>query len=205
MKRYKRLFRRSFLKMPQFHVDPYAFLAAAILLLLLPLKWFAAVLAAAMIHELFHIAAVELLGGQVHSVEIGVGGAVITAELKSHFLEILCSAAGPIGSFTAFFLFRAYPQFALSAFLQGVFNLLPIYPLDGGRILYCIMEILGAKQIERVQIILNVIIVTLVFVFSLYLTAERGAGLLPVAMALILSLKTFSRKRPCKREENRIQ
>lgn len=186
-------------------MDSFFFLISAVLLLLLPLNWLASVLAAAVIHELFHIAAIRILGGQMHSVHIGIGGAVITAELDNSFREMLCAAAGPIGSFSASFLFRECPQLALSAFLQGLFNLLPIYPLDGGRILRCLLEILGLKHIEWLQITLEILTISFILALSLYLSVERAAGIFPIVVASALTIKTFSRKRPCKREENRIQ
>lgn len=60
--------------------------------------------------------------------------------------ELLCSLAGPVGSFSLFFLSHWLPKTAFCGVIQGMFNLLPIFPLDGGRALRCCLTLLGRKK-----------------------------------------------------------
>ena len=112
----------------------------ALLLLTVPLKLLAAAAVAAGFHELCHICAVRALGGRVEGAAFTVGGAVLDISGLSSGAEALAAAAGPLGSFLLLLCVRIFPALALCAFVQGCFNLLPVYPLDGGRILVCTME-----------------------------------------------------------------
>ena len=115
----------------------------ALLLLTVPLKLLTAAAVAAGFHELCHICAVRALGGRVEGAAFTVGGAVLDISGLSSGAEALAAAAGPLGSFLLLLCVRIFPALALCAFVQGCFNLLPVYPLDGGRILVCTMEQLG--------------------------------------------------------------
>ena len=114
-------------------VDVSACLMGAFLLLTLPLNWLLSALAAAAFHELCHGAAILLLGGRIWGVRIGSGGAVMETEPLSSGKELVCALAGPAGSLLLVLTFRIFPRVAVCALVQGAFNLLPVFPLDGGR------------------------------------------------------------------------
>ena len=111
------------------------FILGSLALLLLPLRWLIGALLAAMVHELFHCIAVIAFGGQVLSLSLGVFGAKIEVSPMSPGREALCALAGPAGSFSMLLIARHFPETALCGLIQGAYNLLPLYPLDGARVL----------------------------------------------------------------------
>ena len=120
-------------------------LGALLLAASLRLLFWAAVAAA--VHELGHVAAVRALGGRVGSFRLTGVGAVIQPRRERMFSygeECLVALAGPAASVLLAIGAAAWGRHfgGADAYLLtgvslalGVFNLLPIGPLDGGRIL----------------------------------------------------------------------
>jgi stage IV sporulation protein FB len=128
--------------MPKFAVSPSACILAALLVLILPLRWiFSAILAAAF-HETCHALAVYLCGGNIHKLTVGGRGAVMCTEALTSGNELICILAGPIGSLLLVLFVRWIPRIAFCGLAHGIYNFLPIYPLDGGRALRCIWSVI---------------------------------------------------------------
>lgn len=130
-------------------ITPGACILGALTVLVLPLRWVLGALTAAAVHELWHWGAVRLCGGDVYCLRIGAAGAVMETGPMSRSRELLCAAAGPLGSLSLLLVIRVLPVTALCGLIQGLFNLLPLYPLDGGRILRSGLEMILAKGTER--------------------------------------------------------
>ena len=126
------------------HEDFFFF--SAILLLLLPLRWIGAGFLAALVHELGHYVTVRLLGGGIVSGEISCRGAKMTALPMKPGQELLAVLAGPGASLLLLFLGPLFPRLAFCGLIQGMFNLLPIYPLDGGKALRCLRSLWSGRR-----------------------------------------------------------
>ena len=137
------------MKHPDLDISFGACFLTAAGLLLLPLDWLVSAMAAAAIHEMGHLAVLRGFGIPIHDIRIGFTGARIGTGPMPAFTELLCAAAGPLFSFGAALLSRWFPVLGLIALAQGVFNLVPVYPMDGGRICRAMGELLRERGSER--------------------------------------------------------
>lgn len=111
-------------------------------------------LLACALHELGHWLAICLLGGKITRLRLTAVGAELALDGSrplSYGQECIAALAGPAASlFTA--ELAAREQLFLLAGLslgQGLFNLLPILPLDGGRALGLLLTSLGEEDRAR--------------------------------------------------------
>ena len=102
-----------------------------------PVGCFWPFLGAAAIHEAGHCLAVKLCGGSIHALSLTVRGAVLQTTPLSYRQEAICALAGPCAGFLLLLLVRLFPWLAFWGLIQGIYNLLPVYPMDGGRALRC--------------------------------------------------------------------
>lgn len=122
------------------YIPPEVFFLGGLLLLVVPLPWLAAWAAAAGVHELGHLAAIALCGGKLQGFRMGLGGAELEISGLTHNRELICSLAGPALGLLLLFLCRTSPRLALCALVQSAYNLLPVFPLDGGRALRSLLS-----------------------------------------------------------------
>jgi len=172
----------------------------ALLLMLLPLPWVTAAAAAAAFHELCHLIAVLLSGGVVHSLRISVGGAVMESYIPDNKKELLCALAGPLGSFFLLAFYHSFPRLALCAAVQGSFNLLPLYPLDGGRVLRCALALFFPEKPELAEQIEGCAAILILSAAVLGAIVFRSLLLLYFCAVLLAK-----RKMPCKQSRIGVQ
>ncbi len=110
-------------------------LVLGLMVLLFPLGFLLGVLLAAFVHELGHVLAVRLCGGHVLGIRFMAFGARIEAAPMEPGQAAVCALAGPAAGAVCILAWRWFPELALAALVQTGFNLIPIYPLDGGRAL----------------------------------------------------------------------
>ena len=177
-------------------IDRGALILAALLLLVLPLPWLAAAFVAAAVHELFHLGAVWLLGGRVGHVRIGAAAAVMDASNLGPGASLLAILAGPVGSFLLFALCRNFPKVAICAGVQGLFNLLPIFPLDGGRMLETGLQMLCPEKGEKLALWIQRITLAAITAGALWGSLALHLGIGPLIFAQVWILKAISRKKP---------
>ena len=171
-------------------IQPAALILAAAGLLLLPMEWFAAAIAAAAFHESGHLIVLKWLHLPCRNLSIGAAGARIETGFLTSAQEFLCAAAGPVASLFLLLFWKVFPRMAVFGLVQGLFNLIPVYPMDGGRMLRIILFRLIPDSAELLMKLLS-----LVFVFALCLCLIRLKmyGLL-IAAGLYLLTKPTTEK-----------
>lgn len=114
------------------------------------------VLAACALHELGHYAAIRLLGGRVTRLRITCVGAEMA--LSARFPmgpagELAAALAGPAVNLLCAGLCAGLGEgwycFAGIHLALGLFNLLPVGPLDGGRVLGCLLALAGRQDLAE--------------------------------------------------------
>ena len=167
------------------------YLLLAGMMLFVPLSWIIAAVAAA-VHELGHFLAIWILTGQKIWPKPYTFSARMPLPEMSVGRELLCALAGPAAGLCLLLLARWLPRIAACALVQSAFNLLPMWPLDGGRVLACLMDLLlqppTAQRFCRcvANTVRGILVVAAVFAaFRLKL------GILPLAVAGIV---VFPRK-----------
>ena len=178
--------------------QPSALLLMAALILLLPLDWLLAALLAAALHELGHLAAIKAFGRHPVFLSVGMLGATIHTGPLTNRAEFLCAAAGPWASLMLLLLCRLFPKLALCGLLQGLFNLIPLYPLDGGRMLFCLLRWCCPRRAERICSIVQRLVL-FGFLALLLLAGIRGkSGFVLFLFCITVLSRLLLSKIPCK-------
>ncbi len=131
------------------NITPWSCIVLAFLLLTVPVRWLFAAIFAALVHEAAHYIAACFLGGRVEGIRLSGSGAAMGVWGLSPGKEAVVALAGPAGSFLLVLLSELFPELALCAMVQGSYNLLPIFPLDGGRTVRCVLSLVLGKDKSR--------------------------------------------------------
>ena len=178
----------------------------ALLCLAVPLDWVLSAIIAACVHESCHILGVLLCRGRIYSIRIGSRGAVLDGSPMEPLRELLCILAGPAGSFALLLCGEYCPKVALCGVVQGAVNLLPVYPLDGGRALLCMARLLFSPETAAGICAM----VRRLFIAALLLLGMVGIivydlGVFPVAAMVFLFSGAAFGKIPCNESDLAVQ
>ncbi|MBQ7346102.1 MAG: hypothetical protein IJW45_08610 [Oscillospiraceae bacterium] len=170
----------------------------ALCVLSVPLQWIIAALVAGVVHELSHYLMIKACGGRVTGFQAGIGRATMEARGLSEGSELLCALAGPVGGVCLLLLGRWFPRLAICGALQSIFNLLPIYPLDGGRMLRsCLVMILGDGG-ERVCHLVGRSVLVILCAIGIYLGFVLRWGVVCLMICGWIVVRAIYEKIPCK-------
>ncbi len=138
---------------PSIHIHPLFFLLAISAFLTGAIYEFVILFSIVMIHELGHFFTAKHFGWRVTKIEFWLfGGAVVSEEHNTRpFREqVTVILAGPLQHIWIFAVLTIlqvtmgpHPLLSVAGFYNGVillFNLLPIWPLDGGKIIFYMMN-----------------------------------------------------------------
>lgn len=179
----------------KFDIMPYTYIYITIMLLLVPFKWILAWLLAAAFHEMCHIIAVKLCGGEIQRMLIGLGGAKIECSALNRTKSLLAVLSGPLGGLLPLLLARWIPRTAFCCWMLSIYNLLPLLHLDGGR---AVEIVLGKKAV-----IIEKLFLIFLSIGALYVSFILHFGPFPLCIAAFLWLK--KRNTPCKRSACKLQ
>lgn len=187
-------------------LSPVLCILLALMLLILPLKWIIAAIIAAAYHEFCHIAAIQFLGGNIRKFTLSTNGANLHIDELPPVHELICSLAGPLGGLCLLFFAKWIPRVAICAALQSMYNLLPIYPLDGGRALWCGMSLfLPAKITAKMCKIVETLCITGILLIAVYAAVFLKLGISAFFPAILIVTHTKFRKTPCKESPQQLQ
>ncbi len=137
--------------------------------LMFALLWVPIIFISVLIHELAHAAMIGLFGyGSSQIVLGGMGGVTMNQRRARPWHDMLISVAGPASSFGLYFLsfylmenvlyirqdrflVEFMPRFTWANLAWGLFNLIPVAPLDGG---HAVRELLRTFLSERTAFVL---------------------------------------------------
>ena len=182
-----------------------AFFAVAAAVLLMPLWLFVSLIIAAAFHETCHFLALQFLGVRVYRISIGPFGASMETEPMELWRELLCAFAGPLGSLILIPFFRWIPGIAFCGLIQGTFNMLPIYPMDGGRILKCLLDILKITMGEKILKTVELMTVLGILFLGLWGKWHWNLGWGGAMIGTVLLLRLIRRNTSCKESRFRVQ
>ena len=162
--------------------------ALCLLRLLAEPRVFYAFLAAATAHEAGHVMAIYLVGGRVTGIRLGMCDARIETRGLGYRQEIFCALAGPgMSVLVCLALRKAYATCAAISLLLGLFNAMPVYPLDGGRALragLCLVLPLG--RAEAVSNVVSLAVCAAGLAGAVFCARAYGLGFAPVALWLVV-------------------
>lgn len=142
-------------------------------------------------HEAGHLIALLAMHIPVKRFSLTACGAVLETPMLPYWQELIAAAAGPAVNLLLFaVLMRKMPLFSLINFFLFSYNLLPFYPLDGGRILRAVLSMLLPQKSARIlEKCITVFGMAALTGFCIYLTCVWHAGLWPVILCAIIIIK----------------
>lgn len=141
--------------------------------------------AAAVCHEAGHIAALALMRVRIRRIRVGFDGAVLETAPMGYLQEIFCAVCGPLINFVLFFAcVRSWFVFSFCNLIFLCYNILPVFPLDGGRILRAVLLLCFSDGTAvRVLHLARIITFVGISVVGVLLMVQFRCGVWPIITA----------------------
>lgn len=190
----------------------YIFLVLLLFIITNQLEIYLLVMTFAFIHELAHLICGIILGYKPNILRIMPIGFSVEFDtniedynikiLKSNIIavkKIIIALAGPFINFLIFILgnvFELNSNIIYSNFLIFIFNLIPICPLDGGRVLQNILKIFvgNRKANNYMNLITNWTFIILTMISSVLILVLKNVSILVIIIALWMLIIKENRK-----------
>lgn len=154
-----------------------------------------------LLHEGVHVFVARLLGYNIENIEVFPFGGV--ARIKENIAinplhEILIAAAGPIFNLVVVFVIYNSMKIlciaheGLSSFMYanltiGLFNLVPIIPLDGGRIIRAYLAyFIGFKRAIKIVVIISKIMSVIFFLWGCYVAKYNKINIFVLLLSIFI-------------------
>ena len=183
--------------------QPGYLLFIAISIMLLPLKVIFAWMVASFVHELGHILCIVLMKKDIYSIRLSASGAIIQTDRLANWQEWIAALSGPLAGILLLPLTKYMPMTAMFALFQSVYNLMPIYPMDGGRVVLGLFRFFcgydnGIKRYGAFMCIFCAI----VLLMTIYISLRFSLGVVPLLILLFFFIKV---KFSCKESTQEVE
>ena len=188
----------------RFRIDLKIILFIILFYLTKQIEIYAMIMLFAIVHELGHLISGCLLGMKPEKLEIMPYGVAVSFKIipkdynkkiklgnQLEIKKILVAAAGPLTNIFIIFVVLLSNINNLNVILYSnllliLFNLLPIYPLDGGRIIKGILHIfLGRRKSEKyINYISFITLIILTFIFSIVIYQAENIAMFLIVLVL---------------------
>lgn len=165
-------------------VDIKIFFIICLYIITQNIKIFAITFIFIFLHELGHLVTGITIGLKIKKINIHISGLSVEFEnygKQRNVNKIIVDIAGPLINIISMIIAIIINQMEIAYInlLLATINLLPIYPLDGGRILKVILgrKISYKKTINYVESISQYTLILLTAISSCYLLVEKNIGI----------------------------
>ena len=188
-----------------FQIKTEVYFVLAVALLILPISWILAWLAAAFVHEIGHYIIIRVCRYRVYRIAIGCCGALMETENLGN-KEWICAAAGPLFGLFLLVFVRWIPKVAICALMQSAFNLLPINTMDGGRIISgMLLRLFPRSTAMRISSVVSSATITAIIFLTIVLVLRYRLELIPCFLFCGVIIRFLIIKFPCKDAPLRVQ
>ena len=152
------------------------------------------------LHEMGHILCAKALKIKINRMLLSPLGARLEIDGDiSYRCELLISLSGPIFGILGFAVSLLFwdrcsylHSFALISLALGIFNLLPLATLDGGRAVFCLFALVfNLEFAERLMRLLTFFTLFAIWLFSAYIMIKFAGGLSAFVFCVIFFSKCF--------------
>lgn len=186
-------------------INNWLYYLLAMLFLTFPLDWILSFVISSLFHELCHILFLKFSGGEILKIDAHISGCIIETDRMEVWKQFMSILAGPMGSFSLLLFRRMVPKIAICGLLQGIYNLIPVLPLDGGRLLCLILNGICPKKTDRIMCYLAIAVCGTFELLTIWMTIANSLRPWPIFLVTAWSISVLSRKIPCKPLKIRVQ